>query len=260
MNALHAVVLGTVQGLTEFLPVSSSAHLALFPWFLGWRDQGLAFDVALHWGTLLSLVVYFREDLAGFAKAALSGKDSAERRLAFGLALATVPAAVAGVLLDDAVETVFRGPHRIAGALALFGLLLGAADRWGKKSLALTDMDWRFCLAVGAAQALAIVPGVSRSGVTLTAALALGLGRVDAARFSFLLAIPIVAGAGLMKLKDLGGETLGAPVLLGIAASALSGYFAIRFLIGFLKDKSLGVFAVYRVLLAAFIFFVLSGR
>ncbi len=253
MSLLQAVVLGLVQGVTEFIPVSSSAHLALFPWLLHWPDQGLAYDVALHWGTLAALLVYFRRDLMRIASGALGDGGNPERRLAIGIVIATIPAAAAGLLLNDYVETIFRKPAHIALSLMIFGLLLGAADRFGRKRLAFEDIDWKLCLGIGCAQALAIFPGVSRSGITLTAALLLGLRRVDSARFSFLLAIPIVLGAGILKLKDLDAASLGAPFFIGIAVSALSGYAAIRFLLGYLEDHGLWLFAAYRLALGGLI-------
>jgi undecaprenyl-diphosphatase len=259
MSPLQSIVLGLIQGVTEFLPVSSSAHLVIVPWFAAWPDQGLAYDIALHWGTLLSLLVYFRTELVGFARAATRGKDSPERRLAFGLVLATVPGAAAGLLFEDLIETLFREPERIAFALAAFGLLLGAADRLGAKKLSVKDLTWKTCLFVGCAQALAIMPGVSRSGITLTAALIIGLRRVDAARFAFLMAIPIVLGAGILKVKDLAPTDITTAFWLGIAVSAISGYAAIRFLIRFLEARSLQMFAAYRVILAIFIFVMVSA-
>ncbi|MFH2202583.1 MAG: undecaprenyl-diphosphatase UppP [Elusimicrobiota bacterium] len=251
MSIVQAAVLGLVQGITEFVPVSSSAHLALFPWLLKWPDQGLAYDVALHWGTIIALLIYFREDLKKLITATLRGGE--QRQLALGLVLATVPGALAGLLAEDYIETIFRQPERIALSLIVFGILLGIADRVGRKKLELTAIDWRFCLAIGCAQALAVVPGVSRSGITLTAALFLGLRRYDAARFSFLLAIPIVLGAGVLQLKDLSASGLDAAFWTGIAVSTLSGYAAIHFLLDYLKKSSLIIFAGYRVVLGILI-------
>lgn len=251
MSLLQAAVLGLVQGLTEFLPISSSAHLALLPRLAGWRDQGLAYDVALHWGTLLAVAAYFRADLAAMAAAAFRRKDSPERRLAWGIAWATLPAAAAGLLLEDHVETVFRDPGPIAVALMAFGLLLWASDRWGAKGRSLPALRLRDCLLIGAAQALAIIPGVSRSGVTLTAALALGLTRPDGARFSFLLGVPVILGAGVLKARDLAPSQLDAAFWTGILVSALSGLAAIRLLLSWVRGRGLWVFAVYRLLLGA---------
>lgn len=249
MSLLQAAVLGLVQGLTEFLPISSSAHLAILPRLAGWRDQGLAYDVALHWGTLLAVTAYFRADLAAMAAAAFRRADSPERRLAWGIAWATVPAAAAGLLLEDYVETLFRSPAPIAAALMTFGLLLWGADRWGARRRPLSAMGLRDCLLIGAAQALAIVPGVSRSGVTLTAALALGLTRSDGARFSFLLGVPVILGAGILKARDLSPAQIDAAFWTGIAVSAVSGLAAIRLLLAWVRGRSLAVFAVYRLLL-----------
>jgi len=249
MSLIQAVVLGLVQGVTEFIPVSSSAHLVLFPHLFGWKDQGLAYDVALHWGTLAALILYFRGDILSLAKGALGRGEKNAGRLAWGIVLATIPAAAAGVFLDDYVETIFRRPERIAGALILFGILLGIADRLGRKEGTLETVDWKIALGIGCAQALAIMPGVSRSGSTITAALLLGLSRVEAARYSFLLGIPVIMGAGILKIRDISPEMLDAVFFLGIAVSFISGYGAIRFLLGFLSKKGLTGFAVYRVAL-----------
>jgi undecaprenyl-diphosphatase len=243
MTLVQAAVLGLIQGLTEMLPVSSSAHLALAPKVFGWQDQGLAYDVALHWGTLLALLACFGRDLWTLAKK--------ERRLLWGLAIGTAPAALSGLLLDDYVESAFRDPRVIAIPLVAFGLLLAAAERRGRQESRLEGMRLSSCLWIGLAQALAVVPGVSRSGVTLTAALFLGLKRPDAARFSILLSIPIVLGAGVMKLKDIPAAGLGPAFWVGLTASALSGYAAARFLMRFVQDRTLYVFAAYRAALGA---------
>lgn len=254
MTALQASVLGLVQGLGEFLPISSSAHLVLVPRFLGWDDQGLSVDVALHLGTLLAVTVYFWKDLSGIALGALRGEPR-QRKMLFLLAAATVPGGIAGLLLDDYVETVFRSPALIAWTLMLFGLLLGWADRKGRKERGLEGMDWGPALGVGLAQALAVVPGVSRSGITLTAALLLGFKREDAARFSFLLSFPIIAAAGTLKLRHLEPAMLDGAFLLGIAVAALSGAAAIWGLLNWVKTRSLAPFVVYRLLLGILLLF-----
>ncbi len=260
MSLLQAAVLGVVQGVTEFLPVSSSAHLALFPWLFHWPDQGLAYDVALHWGTLAALVLYFRKDLIRLADHGLRKPRSQARRLLIGIVVATIPGVIAGLFLEDLVETVFRKPERMALSLMFFGILLSAADHWGKKIKKIEALDWRLCLGVGMAQALAVMPGVSRSGITITAALALGLRRPDAARFSFLLALPIIFGAGVLKLKDLvSGGGLDLNFFVGILMSALSGYAAVHFLLEFVKKRPVHIFAFYRVALGLLVLFLLSA-
>lgn len=247
MNAFQAAILGIVQGLGEFLPISSSGHLALLPWMLRWPDQGLAYDIALHWGTLAALLVYFRKDLLGLASAALKREDSQERRLCWGIVLATVPGAVVGLILEDYVETVFRAPQRIASMLILFGLVLWAADRWGKRRSTIDELTIRDCVLIGAAQALAVIPGVSRSAITISAGLGLGLKRVDAARFSFLLATPIVIGAGVLKVKDLSAEAFTGSFWIGIVCAGLAGFGAIRFLLRYVESRDLGIFVAYRI-------------
>ena len=246
MGYIQAVVLGLVQGLGEFLPISSSGHLILVPRLFGWPDQGLAYDVALHWGTLLALAAYFGKEWLGLAKAGLSRQESPERRLFWSIAGATVPAAVVGLLFGHAVERHLRSPQLIGLNLLAFGLVLGWADRRGARTRGLMDLDWRSCLWIGVAQALALVPGVSRSGITLTAGLLLGLRREDAARFSFLMSAPIVLAAGILKLKELDPALVGGPFWTGIAVSALSGLAAIWGLLRYLKTRNLTPFVAYR--------------
>jgi undecaprenyl-diphosphatase len=259
----QALVLGVVQGLTEFLPVSSSGHLILVPHVFGWPDQGLAFDAMMHVGTLAALVAYFRKELLAMASGAMP------RRIAVLLIVATVPAAMAGVLLERVIETHLRSPLLIAATTAIFGILMWLADRRAKSPLEsgretagtandpLEAVSWPQALAVGCAQALALVPGTSRSGVTMTAGLFGGLDRATAARFSFLLGLVITAGAGakktfgVMRLGIPPGET--GPILVGLIAAFVSGWFAVWFLVNYLKRNSLRPFVIYRLALAAVI-------
>jgi undecaprenyl-diphosphatase len=253
MPLYHAVVLGIVQGLTEFLPVSSSAHLTLLPWYLGWEDPGLAFDVSLHLGTLLGLFVYMRKDLCDLLV-------SPERvRWLKILAVGTVQGALAGVLLKKQAETTFRSPVLIAGALIAAALLLAWADRReGKRPL--SDFTIFAAFLIGVAQALAVIPGVSRSGITICVALFLGFDRTSAARFSFLLSIPIIAGAGLIEVPKLLHSTLGAPFMAsGFLASAVFGFLAIGFLIRLLKTRTYMPFVIYRILLGGLILWKLNS-
>ena len=234
MDTVQTILLALLQGLTEFLPISSSAHLILLPRLLGWEDQGLAFDVAVHVGTLLAVILYFREDvrrllLAWFASI-VNRQMSADAWLAWLVVLGTVPVALAGLLLGDVIETHLRSPMVIALATIGFGVLLGVADLRGRQarredSLSVVDVIW-----IGLAQALALIPGTSRSGITMTAALALGLTRSAAARFSFLLSIPIIASAGALKFRDLVNSSaavdwgmLGMGVLIVAAFGVLLG-------------------------------------
>lgn len=247
MTAAHAAVLGAVQGLAEFLPISSSAHLALAPRLLGWDDQGLAFDVALHMGTLAALSACFWRDWLALARDGLRRADTEERRLFDGMVLGTVPAGLAGLALAEKAESVFRDPARIAVTLAAFGVLMGWADWKGRKDRGVASAGVRDVVLIGLAQALALVPGVSRSGVTMTAALLLGFDRVAAARVSFLLAVPITAAAGLHQLPKALPYAAEPAFWVGIAVSGLVGIAAIKGLLKLLAGRGLLPFAVYRV-------------
>ncbi|MBI3299279.1 MAG: undecaprenyl-diphosphate phosphatase [Elusimicrobia bacterium] len=258
MTVAQAVILGTIQGLAEFLPISSSAHLVLAPRLFGWADQGLAYDVALHMGTLAALIACFWRDWWSLAKDGLRRADTESRRLFDAMVVGTLPAGVAGLILEHRIETVFRDPARIAVALAAFGVLLWWADRTGRKERGVGSASLKDVLLIGLAQTLALVPGVSRSGITMTAGLGLGFDRVSAARLSFLLAMPITAAAGLHKAKD-ALPLLGEPAFwAGIAASGLVGIAAIRGLLKLLGERGMGSFAVYRVGLAAVILLLLG--
>lgn len=251
MGYLHAAVLGLVQGLGEFLPISSSAHLVLVPWLFGWTYQGLDYDVALHLGTLAAVCAYFWKDWAILIKAGLSKTDSAQKKLFWAMILATVPGGLTGLLLNDYVESHLHSPVIIALTLAAFGLLLGLSQRLGRQQRRTEDLGWREVFLIGCAQALAVVPGVSRSGATITAALLLGLKREEAARFSFLLSVPIVAAAGLYELRHVGPEATTGPFWFGIVFTMLVGLASIKFLLAWLRDRGVGLFVVYRVALAA---------
>ncbi|MFV0276823.1 MAG: undecaprenyl-diphosphate phosphatase [Parahaliea sp.] len=253
-ETLQAIVLALLQGLTEFLPISSSAHLVIPSLVFGWPDQGLAFDVAVHLGTLLAVVIYYRRDLITMSLACLgaSGGEQAraQRRLVGQLALATLPAVILGLAGSDFIESQLRNLPVIATTTLVFGLLLGLADRRHGRA---AQVSWGSALLIGLAQAMALVPGVSRSGVTITAALLLGLSRQEAARFSFLLSIPIIAGAGLLKGLDLAAQA--APVdWAGLAMATLvagiTAYACIGVFLRLLDRIGMMPFVVYRVLLA----------
>lgn len=258
MTPLQAVILSLIQAVTEFLPVSSSAHLILAPLLFGWPDQGLDFDIATNTGTLLAVLLYFRRDLGELLRGLGSGErtvgfDLPPRQLVGYLALGTVPVGLVGLVFQDVIATVARNPRLIAFTAVVFGLLLGWADRRGRRERELGSLTWGDALAIGAAQALALAPGTSRSGITLTAALLLGLTRPAAARFSFLLSIPVgvlAAGLSAKHLIDerlLPGEWLN--VGLGIVVSAVAGYLVIDWLLAWLRTRSVQVFVVYRLLL-----------
>ena len=252
MTALHAFVLGILQGLGEFLPISSSGHLIVVPWLMGWPDSGLAFDVALHLGTLAAVGFAFWRDWVRLVGAGLRGVAAGrpfadpDARLLWYLALATVPGAVVGKLLEEWAETVFRAPGLVALMMVLMGLVLWAADRRANRSVG-EVVSLRDAVLIGLAQALAIVPGTSRSGATISMALFLGQRREAAARFSFLLALPITLGAALVKVPALfrsGADTF--PVVVGMLAAAVSGFAAIRLLLAYVRTRDYAPFVYYR--------------
>jgi undecaprenyl-diphosphatase len=265
---LHAIILGIIQGLTEFLPVSSSAHLALIPWLLGWNDQGLSFDIALHVGTVLAVIVYFFRDWVqviaegfGISMGNTLGNDPTIRRnpkLLWLLVLGSIPAGIAGLLVKDLAENVWRNNQYLIGSmLILVGLFMWWADNQGSRKKDLGNVSPADSLTIGAAQALALVPGVSRSGITICAGLLRNLDRATAARFSFLLATPAIAGAAAKDAWDLmrhGGGIAGIPtdmrtsLLVGVVVSAIVGALTIQFFLNFLRRRSLSFFVWYRVI------------
>ena len=267
MTALRAIALGILQGLGEFLPISSSGHLIVVPFLMGWPDSGLAFDVALHLGTLAAVAFAFWRDWLRLLKGALRGLAAGrplgdpDGRLLLYLALATLPGAIAGLLLDEWAETVFRSPALVALMMAAMGAVLWAADRRAGASADGDVVSLRDALLIGLAQALAIVPGTSRSGATISMALFLGHRREAAARFSFLLALPITAGAALVKVPDLlrSRADLG-PVVLGMLAAAVSGFVAIRVLLRYVRTRSYAPFAHYRFAFALVVWGMLLLR
>lgn len=277
---IEAFVVGVLQGLTEFIPVSSSAHLALSPWIFGFESSRLvgtlAFDVFLHLGTLVALLLYFARDWVRLARAwfASVGErrigDDPDRRLAWLLVAATIPAGLIGLAFEDLIEQTFHGDTTgarlaIAGALVVGGVALYLADRLGRRNRRLEGLTLPTALTIGFSQALALMPGISRSGATITAGLALGLTREAAARFSFLLATPITLGAGLYGSRRMFEESLTAnewaAVGVGFLASMVAGLLAIGFLLAWLRRRSVLVFSVYRFLFAATVVtLVLAGR
>ena len=265
MSAIQAFVLGVVQGLGEFLPISSSGHLIVVPWLLGWSVQSLAFDVALHLGTLAAVLYAFLRDwlrLAGSAlRCLLRGRPLAEAaaRQLWIIALASMPGAVAGLLLDDWAETTFRAPLLVAVSMAVMGGVLLAADRRAGPGRG-RDVGLGHALIIGCAQALAIVPGVSRSGATISAALMLGYGRGEAARFSFLLATPITAGAALVKLPKFLAAAAPGALWIGMGAAAVFGFLSIGFLLGYVRTKDYRPFAYYRFVFSALVVAVFVAR
>lgn len=269
MELSHIIILALVQALTEFLPVSSSGHLGLAPFFFGWEYQGVTFDLALHFGTLMAVLIYYRRDLIQITASILSGgqneTDISQRRLGWGLIAATIPAIIIGGLmsLSDQLADSLRIPWLIAINLIVFGLLLWAADRFGQKTRAMGSLSIRDAWLIGCAQVLALVPGVSRSGITMTAGLALGLSRTNAAHYTFLLSVPITAAAcahGALKLWR-GSETLDASIfLIGAGVALFAGLGCIHFLIGFLRRGGMLPFVLYRCTLGLSVLVMLAVR
>lgn len=264
MDYIQAVTLGVVQGLTEFLPISSTAHLTLVPWLLKWQDPGLTFDVALHIGTLVAVVFYFRTDLLHMFTAWLRSFAHRDRsdpyqNLSWMVIWGSIPAVIAGLVLDDYVAGVFRSPYVISAMLIVVGVLIFIAERVAKPVRTWQEMTLKDAIFIGFAQACALIPGTSRSGSTIMMGLFLGLQRADAARFSFLLGFPVILGSTIFKLKGINSDpALFAMIpymLVGVAASALSGYVCIAYLMKFLQTQTMTVFVVYRIALG----FVIIG-
>jgi undecaprenyl-diphosphatase len=271
---LQALVMGVVQGLTEFLPVSSSGHLIIVPFLFGWDDaflNSLEFSVMLHLGTLVALLVYFRADWLRLVPAGLAAvrdrsfHDDEDRRLAWLLIASTIPAALIGLLFGDVIESTFRSVGLVAVTLVVGGLIILFADRFGAKSRGVEDVTFPIAVGIGAAQALALIPGISRSGISISAARMVGMDRESAARFAFLMATPITAGAGLFEARKLlSGETGlqfdALPLIVGMIAALVSGLIAIRFMLSYLRSQSLDVFVWYRFVLAAIVLIVWLAR
>ena len=262
----QALILGLIQGLSEFLPISSSAHLTLAPWAFGWKDPGLAFDVALHMGTLVAVLWYFRAEwgrliLAGIGILRTRRVRTTDEWRVVLLVIATIPAAIAGLLLEETAETTFRSPVLIASALMTMGVLLWLVDRFVVQRRKLAAMTWRDALLIGIAQSFALIPGVSRSGSTITGARLLGIERTDAAVFSFLLSMPVIAAAALLKVPDaVRASGVSAPLVVGVLASAVSSWLAIAVLLRYVTRHSYGVFAAYRIALGIAVLALVAAR
>ena len=261
MSILQAALLGIVQGLTEFLPISSTAHLILVPWLLGWKlDPRVAFsfDVLVQWGTLVGVFVYFRHDLRLIGRGMLDGLrrgkpfDSFEARLGWWVVLATLPAGVVGLLFKSQIESIFSAYAVVAGMLIVAAALLVVAERLGQHRRGLAELNTTDAIVIGLWGSLALFPGVSRSSATISGGMLRFLERSAAARFSFLLSIPALLGAGVVALGDVLADTallsaLAVPLAVGFLAAAISGYLVVRWLLGYLQSRSLNLFAVYRV-------------
>ncbi len=299
MEIIQAIILGFIQGAAEFLPISSSGHLILIPNLLNWRDQGLAFDVALHWGTLIAVLAYFWKDWMEIIKNSylinrvlisnfqflISKQTQApspklqtpnklqttnyklqkssdfqfiKSDLLLIIIVATIPGIIAGFLLSNYTETLFRNPLLIAGTLSAGAILLFYSDKTGAKKTDLSNLTLKMGIIIGLFQALAIIPGISRSGITITAALLLGFQRTGAARFSFLLSTPIILGAGIKESPNLLRGGLDINIFAGTIVAAISGYLAIKYMLKYLESKSYDIFAGYRIILAIAIIFYFS--
>lgn len=284
IESIQSIILGIVQGLGEFLPISSTAHLILVPFFTGWKDPGLTFDVALHFGTLIAVLAYFWKDwkyliISNFkfqiskkisnsnfqnpkdlqdinyspATRSDGGYGKLQARMLWLIVIATIPGALAGYFLEEQAETIFRNPLVIAFTLSFVGLLLYVADKYMKHRKNINQLSLVDAIIIGLSQAVAIIPGVSRSGATITSGLILGLDRVSAARFSFLLSTPIIFGATINQIPNLLTEGINAQIIIGIFFSALSGYVAIKYMLKFIEKVGYKIFFWYRLALAIII-------
>lgn len=262
MTLFQAIVLSVVQGLTEFLPISSSGHLILVPLFFDWPDQGLAFDAMLHLGTTLAALIYFRCEVWNILKSIFTSGDKAARNLGFVIVLSMIPAFLVGVFLKDLISSDARSVTVVAFNLTIWGIVLIIAELYAQKKLPrvkLFDLPWMKAIGIGLAQALALIPGTSRSGITITTGLFVGLSREDAVRFSFLMSIPVIFGAGVFTFIDFLNEPAPATslglIFVGFLGSFLSGMIAIHFLIQVLSKKGLLYFGLYRIALAGFLLY-----
>ncbi len=266
MSIFQALVLGIVQGLTEYIPVSSTANLILIPWLLGWNfspETKVVFDILVQWGTLVGVIVYFWRDIVQILRAVFSGLahrrpfEAFDARLGWLVVVATIPAVIAGVLIKKYLVQLYEMYILISIVLMLGGVLMLAAERFGRRTRDLKQMTWLDSIIVGVWQILAMIPGVSRSSATISGAMLRDFIREDAARFSFLMSIPALLGAGVIALKDLFEvpgllASLAGPLVVGFSAAAITGYLSIRWLLGYLKTRSLNIFVIYRFVFGGF--------
>ena len=257
MEMIQSIILGVVQGITEFLPISSSGHLVIIPWLFNWKDMGLTFDVALHLGTLISIVIYFWQDWFEILK-------NWKKPLLWLILAACLPAAAVGFIFEDYFETTFRNPLFVGVFMILMGLLLFAAEILGKMRRDIKDIGLKDAFFIGFSQVLALMPGVSRSGITMTAGVFSGLNREAAAKFSFIMSVPIIAGAGLFKLRHIIVHGLpqaeAIPFYVGFISSAIAGYFVIKYLLAYLRRHTFYVFVWYRLIVGIAIIVVCLTR
>ena len=262
MNIFQAILYGIIQGITEFLPVSSTAHLTLLPWVAGWNDPGVSFDVALHIGTATAVILFFIKDWVRIVKAGFPSPHSRDGKLFWLVVLATIPGGIAGVLLDKYMSEI-RNPLLISVMLIVMGVFLYVADKVGKNETDLENITVKKSFAVGLSQVLAVIPGVSRSGITMTVGRFAGITRESAAKFTFLMSAPIILADALYHAKDmLGSQINTVPFVVAILTSAIVGSLSIKFLLKYLKTKGFSIFTIYRFVFGAFIivlFFVRRG-
>lgn len=260
MSIIQSIILGIVQGVGEFLPISSSAHLVLVPYLFGWEESGLAFDVALHFGTLLAVLAIFFKDwwnlFMGAVRKVTKKEDSTENKMFWYLVIATIPGALVGFILDDVIENVFRKQiWLIALALAVMGVLIYIGDKWAskhyKKETSFEKISLKQAFIVGCSQALAVIPGFSRSGTTILTGRLMGISKEAVTKFTFLLSVPIIFGATILKVGDL---TFSIEVVVGVLTSFVVGVLSIKFLLSYIKKHDFSVFAFYRVILALIVF------
>lgn len=259
MTYIHAVILGIIQGAGEFLPISSSGHLIALPKVFGWPDHGLEFDIALHWGTLFAVLLYFGRDWIQLIKAGFSKNNSSEKRMFWYLIMATIPGAVMGYLLEDVVEHVFRNLGLVGITLISMGIVLYISDHYGKNKVSFSGISWKQALGIGCSQALAIIPGVSRSGITISCARMFSIDRESAARFSFLLSTPIIFGSAAVPLKNFFQHGLSVSLgyfVVGSIVSGLVGLACIAFLLRYLRKADLSIFAWYRFVVGTYFLFI----
>ncbi len=270
MDIIQSIVLGIVQGLGEFLPISSSGHLIAVPWLLGWREHTLSFDVMLHAGTLFAVVIYFWKDWINLLREGFlslkerSLKGAPERRLFWYIVVASMPGAIIGKLLEEKAETIFRNPLLIASTMGGFAIIFYLIDRFSKKTRGLNTLNLTDSILIGVSQALAIVPGISRSGITIACGLGLRLNREASTKFSFLLSAPIIFGATALKIKDIfvlandGQQNIS--LLLGFIVSAVTGFLAIHYLLGYVRRHTFNLFVIYRIIFSIIILSVFLFR
>lgn len=249
MSIFQAIIYGIVQGIGEFLPISSTAHLVLVPWLFGWQDPGNVFDVALHLGTAVAVISFFFKDWLNLISSGLTKPKSPDGRLFWLIVLATIPGALFGVLLDKYMEA-FRNPALIGAMLIVMGIILYTADKYGKSKIEIKETGMKRSLMIGISQVFAIIPGVSRSGITMTVGRSMGMTRESIARFTFLMSAPIILGDGLYHAKGLIHTTIDkAPFFTAMITAAIVGIFSIKFLLDYLKNRGFGIFTVYRLIL-----------